>query len=211
MEYSSKTFEVDNRSITHQSEREKSSLDTENTQQDKKENKGITNTGSLAPLQMKQYQDMANKYCSSIAQNRKINRTGDVNDKSNLKISYPAVQFFVNTKEKQSNDDNKDSIANSDSIIQKAGFDLTPEELFFSKASVNSYKLSGHQRTTKSGSRWFKILYGDKSFSLHIHLVGNESKTTIDHSHDKIAHGTKEFYVKLTDAQRQKTRELNPF
>lgn len=80
----------------------------------------------------------------------------------------------------------------------------------FLATPAGSLHLSGGQRLTLAGTRWFKILYGDPDYSLHIHVKANGS---IDHTDDKIKNksGSSEIYVNLPPAFNERVKALNPF
>lgn len=85
----------------------------------------------------------------------------------------------------------------------------TPTDIFLAKSPA-SFSLSGGKRTTLAGTKWFKVLYGDKDYSLHIHVKDNGG---INHTDDKIKNrsGTREYYVNLPSSFNAKVKELNPF
>jgi hypothetical protein len=80
----------------------------------------------------------------------------------------------------------------------------------FLATPAGNLRISGGQRSTLAGTRWFKVLYGDPDYSLHIHVRANGG---INHADDKIKNrsGSSEIYVDLTPAFNQRVRALNPF
>ncbi len=88
------------------------------------------------------------------------------------------------------------------------GAGATPADVF-QAADPARFRLSGGKRRTLAGTLWFKVLYGDRAFSLHIHV---NARGTIQHTDDKIKNrGGVEYYVNLSSAANAAVRALNPF